>query len=75
MSGLVCLCLIHITRAVTGTTHTLSFVTDGYSTKNLNFEWNKPPFIKSKDMRLPQFEIGDMITDRCDKQYIGGKKK
>ena len=49
-------------------------ILDGYSRENLEIEWNTPAFIKSDDMKLPQFSLGDLVTGRCDKTYIGGKQ-
>ena len=51
----------------------LVYFLDSYSTENVIFEWNDLPYIIPDDLRLPQFSLGDMLFEKCDKQYVGGK--
>jgi hypothetical protein len=50
----------------------LLFVLDAYSTENLNFNWNPVPVTVDPRLMLSQFDLGQMSTLRCDKQYNGG---
>ncbi|XP_045204206.2 glycine receptor subunit alpha-2-like isoform X2 [Mercenaria mercenaria] len=42
-----------------------------YSTENLNFIWNSEPVTVDPRLMLAQFDLGKMVTVRCDKQYLG----
>ncbi|XP_060588338.1 glycine receptor subunit alpha-2-like isoform X2 [Ruditapes philippinarum] len=42
-----------------------------YSTENLNFNWNLVPVTVDPRLMLSQFDLGQMDTLRCDKQYNG----
>lgn len=43
----------------------------GYSTENLILKWHDSPIDRPKKLFLPQFELGDIQPDTCEKQYVG----
>lgn len=48
---------------------------DGYSTENLQFFWNDTVAVTTDpNLRLAQFYLGKFHTNRCDKNYHGGKQ-
>ena len=50
------------------------FSVDGYTTDTLEFFWHQTePVLTKDDLRIPQFSLGDITTERCDKSYVGGK--
>ncbi|KAJ8301930.1 hypothetical protein KUTeg_020917 [Tegillarca granosa] len=55
-------------------TQKCSFVMEsyGYSVDTLLLRWNKVPVERSPILSLPQFELGEIKSYTCDKEYAGG---
>ena len=45
---------------------------DGYTTETLEFRWNEEPIQLMDHLEIPQFHLGEMETNQCDKVYVGG---
>ena len=46
------------------------------TTRELLLEWNiRSPVDLSSDLKLPQFTVSDVVTDKCEESSLIGKSK
>ena len=65
---------LHHFSLYTGNVTNVLFSVDGYTTDTLEFFWHQTePVLTKDDLRIPQFSLGEITTERCDKSYVGGK--